>query len=99
MPGSTRTEARPISLAAAFEDAVRSQISYADPSRDAISSYAARLHEYWGTDGLAWHGHAALADKPAPASATAAPTPRRFAVSRLGCIIFGIHALTAVSGR
>lgn len=57
---------RPISLAAAFEDPVRSQIGYADPSRDALSSYAARLHEYWGTDGLAWHGHAALADKPAP---------------------------------
>jgi CRISPR system Cascade subunit CasC len=62
---AVRTD-RPISLAAAFEDPVRSQIGYADPSREALSSYAARLHEYWGTDGLAWHGHAAITDKPAP---------------------------------
>lgn len=57
---------RPISLAAAFEDPIRSPIGYTDPSRETLSSYAARLHEYWGTDGLIWHGHAAITDKPAP---------------------------------
>jgi CRISPR system Cascade subunit CasC len=62
---AVRTD-RPISLAAAFEDPIRSQIGYAEPSREALSSYAARLHEYWGTDGLAWHGHATLIGKPAP---------------------------------
>lgn len=62
---AVRTD-RPISLAAAFEDPVRSPIGYADPSREHLSSYAARLHEYWGTDGLLWHGHAAITDKPAP---------------------------------
>ena len=34
-------------------------------SAQSLSSYAARLHEYWGTDGLLWHGHAAITDKPA----------------------------------
>jgi CRISPR system Cascade subunit CasC len=56
---------RPISLAPAFEDPVRSQLGYAQPSRDALSDYAARLHDYWGTDGVIWHGYAALSDKPA----------------------------------
>jgi CRISPR system Cascade subunit CasC len=57
---------RPISLAPAFEDPVRSQLGYAQPSRDALSDYAARLHDYWGTDSITWHGHAAISDKPAP---------------------------------
>ena len=57
---------RPISLAPAFEDPVRSQLGYAQPSRDALSDYAARLHDYWGTDGITWHGHAAISGKPAP---------------------------------
>lgn len=57
---------RPISLAPAFEDPVRSQLGYAQPSRDALSDYAARLHDYWGTDSIIWHGHAAISDKPAP---------------------------------
>ncbi|MBO0804246.1 MAG: type I-E CRISPR-associated protein Cas7/Cse4/CasC [Nocardiopsaceae bacterium] len=57
---------RPISLAPAFEHPVSSQAGYAEPSRQNLSDYAARLHEYWGSEGLAWHGHAALADKPAP---------------------------------
>jgi CRISPR system Cascade subunit CasC len=56
---------RPVSLAAAFEDPVRSQAGYAGPSREVLSSYAARLHEYWGSDGLNWHGHAAISGKPA----------------------------------
>jgi CRISPR system Cascade subunit CasC len=58
-------EDRPISLAPAFESPLTSQLGYAQPSRDALSDYAARLHDYWGTDGIAWHGHAALSDKPA----------------------------------
>lgn len=57
---------RPISLAAAFEHPVRSQLGYAEPSRKNLSDYAASLHEYWGTEDLAWHGHAAITDKPAP---------------------------------
>jgi CRISPR system Cascade subunit CasC len=57
---------RPVSLAPAFEDPVRSQIGYAQPSRDALSDYAARLHDYWGTESIVWHGHAAISDKPAP---------------------------------
>lgn len=62
---AVRTD-RPISLAAAFEDPVCSQIGYAEPSRQELSAYAARVHEYWGTNGLDWHGHAAIAAKPLP---------------------------------
>lgn len=54
---------RPISLAPAFEDPIRLQAGYAQPSREELSSYAARLHEYWGTDGLIWHGHASISGK------------------------------------
>jgi CRISPR system Cascade subunit CasC len=57
---------RPVSMAPAFEDPVRSQAGYGQPSRDHLSDYAARLHDYWGADGIVWHGHAALSDKPAP---------------------------------
>jgi len=56
---------RPISLAPAFEEPVRSQYGYAQPSREALDAYAARLHDYWGTDGITWHGHASISDKPA----------------------------------
>jgi CRISPR system Cascade subunit CasC len=56
---------RPISLAPAFEEPVRSQLGYAQPSREALDGYAARLHEYWGADGITWHGHSSLAGKPA----------------------------------
>ncbi len=56
---------RPISLAPAFEDPIRSPLGYAQPSREALSTYASRLHEYWGADGVAWHGHASISGKPA----------------------------------
>src|SRR5207253_7984343 len=56
---------RPISLAPAFEDPVRSQLGYAQPSREALSRYATQLHDYWGTSDIAWHGHASISDKPA----------------------------------
>jgi CRISPR system Cascade subunit CasC len=65
---------RPISLAPAFEDPVRSQLGYAQPSRDALSDYADALHGYWGTDDIIWHGHAALSDKPAVGLGDRAPS-------------------------
>jgi CRISPR system Cascade subunit CasC len=55
---------RPISLAPAFEDPVRSQIGFAQPSREALSRYATQLHDYWGTSDIIWHGHASISDKP-----------------------------------
>jgi CRISPR system Cascade subunit CasC len=57
---------RPISLAPAFEDPVRSQLGYTQPSVEALSRYADRLHEYWGTEHIIWHGHAAVSGKPSP---------------------------------
>jgi CRISPR system Cascade subunit CasC len=57
---------RPISLAPAFEDPVRSQLGYTQPSAEALSRYTDRLHEYWGTGNITWHGHAAISGKPSP---------------------------------
>jgi CRISPR system Cascade subunit CasC len=57
---------RPISLAPAFEDPVRSQLGYTQPSVEALNRYADRLHEYWGTENITWHGHAAISGKPSP---------------------------------
>lgn len=56
---------RPISLAPAFEDPVRSQLGYSQPSADALSDYASRLHDYWGASGRPWHGHACTSGKQA----------------------------------
>lgn len=56
---------RPVSLAEAFEEPVRSQVGYDTPSLEALSLYAQRLHEYWGTEDLAWNGHAVLSGKTA----------------------------------
>jgi CRISPR system Cascade subunit CasC len=59
---AVRTD-RPISLAPAFEKPVPGQLGYAQPSQEALSDYASRLHEYWGADGIAWHGHAGISGK------------------------------------
>lgn len=56
---------RPISLAPAFEEPVKSELGYGQPSRDALSGYAALLHDYWGTAELVRHGYACIWDKPA----------------------------------
>ena len=61
---AVRTD-RPISLAPAFERPVPGQLGYAQPSQEALSHYASRLHEYWGADGIAWHGHAGISGKAA----------------------------------
>jgi hypothetical protein len=29
----------------------------------ALGDYASRLHEYWGDDAIAWHGHAGISGK------------------------------------
>ena len=55
---------RPISFAPAFEEPVKSEFGYGGPSREALSEYAALLHEYWGAAGLIRHGHACIWDKP-----------------------------------
>jgi len=55
---------RPVSFAPAFEEPVRSELSYGTPSRDAFSAYAGMLNEYWGCTDLAWHGHACIGGKP-----------------------------------
>jgi CRISPR system Cascade subunit CasC len=56
---------RPISLAPAFETPVRAEADgWAAPSRREMATYAARLRQLWGTDGIAWDGYACIDEKP-----------------------------------
>jgi len=55
---------RPVSFAPAFEDPVRSELSFSAPSRDAFATYATQLNQYWGTIDLVRHGHASIWGKP-----------------------------------
>jgi CRISPR system Cascade subunit CasC len=55
---------RPVSFAPAFEKPVGSELGFGAPSQDALASYAAQLHQYWGTAELVQHGHASLSGKP-----------------------------------
>jgi len=58
---------RPVSLAAAFERPVRAGWEaggLAEPSRQQLADYASVLHEMWGTDGIAYHGHVSIDSKP-----------------------------------
>ncbi|MGP3959726.1 type I-E CRISPR-associated protein Cas7/Cse4/CasC [Nonomuraea sp. 3N208] len=59
---------RPISLAPSFEAPIRltGEGGYAIRSRDALASYAQRLHTLWGADGIIRHAHAAIDPKPLP---------------------------------
>ncbi|MBF6063511.1 type I-E CRISPR-associated protein Cas7/Cse4/CasC [Nocardia terpenica] len=53
---------RPVSLAAAFESPVRAKGGWAEPSRRALSDYAARLEKLWGREGIVWSGYASIDD-------------------------------------
>ncbi|WP_239404721.1 type I-E CRISPR-associated protein Cas7/Cse4/CasC [Frankia sp. Cj3] len=57
---------RPISLAAAFERPVRPGLEggCGEPARDALTDYAAGLHQVWGRDGVLLDGHASIDGKP-----------------------------------
>ncbi|WP_239331313.1 type I-E CRISPR-associated protein Cas7/Cse4/CasC [Frankia sp. CiP3] len=57
---------RPISLAAAFEQPVRPgpEGGCGEPARDALTDYAAGLHQVWGRDGVLLDGHASIDGKP-----------------------------------
>lgn len=59
---------RPVSLAPAFESPIRltEEGGYAARSRDALASYAHRLHTLWGTDGIVRHAHATIDAKELP---------------------------------
>ncbi|MFI6178572.1 type I-E CRISPR-associated protein Cas7/Cse4/CasC [Nonomuraea sp. NPDC051191] len=59
---------RPISLAPAFETPIRltDEGGYAARSRDALASYAQRLHTLWGEDGILRHAHATIDPKTLP---------------------------------
>ncbi|MDA0636629.1 type I-E CRISPR-associated protein Cas7/Cse4/CasC [Nonomuraea sp. MCN248] len=56
---------RPISLAPAFEIPIKltGEGGYAARSRDALASYAQRLHALWGQDSLVRHSHATIDPK------------------------------------
>jgi CRISPR system Cascade subunit CasC len=56
---------RPISLAPAFESAVRAEADgWAAPSRRELARYATRLRQLWGTGGINWDGYACIDEKP-----------------------------------
>ncbi|MFE0590867.1 type I-E CRISPR-associated protein Cas7/Cse4/CasC [Micromonospora echinospora] len=57
---------RPVSLASAFETPVRAPLDsgYAEPSRRQLAEYASRIYRLLGDDGLLYHGHAGIDDKP-----------------------------------
>ncbi|EFC82261.1 type I-E CRISPR-associated protein Cas7/Cse4/CasC [Parafrankia sp. EUN1f] len=56
---------RPISLAAAFERPVPAGIEggHGEPAREALSDYAAGLHQFWGEDEIILHGQASIDGK------------------------------------
>ncbi|WP_198358738.1 type I-E CRISPR-associated protein Cas7/Cse4/CasC [Streptomyces fildesensis] len=61
---AVRTD-RPVSFAAAFEEPVRAQgAGWAEPSRAALSQYAARVTQLLGDDGILYSAHAGTMDKP-----------------------------------
>ncbi|GGO81326.1 type I-E CRISPR-associated protein Cas7/Cse4/CasC [Nonomuraea cavernae] len=53
---------RPVSLAPAFETPIKltDEGGYAARSRDALASYAQRLHTLWGQEGVLRHAHATI---------------------------------------
>ena len=55
---------RPVSFAPAFEKPVGRELGFGEPSRDAFSSYAVMLSQYWGSADLVQHGHASIWGKP-----------------------------------
>ncbi|MFE3799239.1 type I-E CRISPR-associated protein Cas7/Cse4/CasC [Nocardia tengchongensis] len=81
---------RPVSLAAAFEAPVRAEADgWAAPSQSALSSYASRLHRFWGTDGLVWSGYASVSDKPLDGMGTAADSFGSLVTQALGAAFEG----------
>ena len=63
---------RPVSLAGAFEAPVRMKDvgGFAEPSRYRLNWYAEKIYTLIGKDGLLWHAHASVEDKPLEALGT-----------------------------